>query len=96
MTYSDFTIEQLEKKFGLTETRTHLFNVDQLPVVQASERLLADITEGLEFPVFSEKAKSEILIMPVLREIRRQSGNGFSIFSGYTFEVEPSQGLTGS
>jgi hypothetical protein len=95
MAYSDFTIEQLEKQFGLIETRTHLFNADQLPDVQASDRLLADITEGLEFPVFSEKAKSEVLIMPVLREIRRQAGNQFSIFSGYTFDVEPSVGLTG-
>ena len=95
MAYSDFTIEQLEKQFGLLETRAYLFDVDQLPVVHASDRLLADITEGLEFPVFSEKAKSEILIMPVLREIRRQSGNRFSIFSGYTFEVDAAQGLTG-
>ncbi|TAE20897.1 MAG: hypothetical protein EAZ91_25950 [Cytophagales bacterium] len=95
MAYSDFTIEQLEKQFGLVEARTHLFVADELPAVSVSERLLADITEGLEFPVFSEKAKSEILIMPVLREIRRLSGNRFSIFSGYTFEVDPVQGLTG-
>lgn len=95
MAYSDFTLDQLERIFGVNEEQTHLFKEVNLPALIPSDRLLADVSEGQELPVFSEKAKSELLIMPVLREVRRQSGNVFNIFSGYQFEVDKERGLTG-
>jgi len=95
MAYSDFTLEQLERLFGVVETQVRLFSEASLITVQPSDRLLADVQEGQELPVFSEKAKSELLITPVLREVRRQSGNQFNIFSGYQFEVDKERGLTG-
>lgn len=95
MAYSDFTLDQLERVFGIAETQVRLFSDEDLIPIQPSERLLADVQEGQELPVFSEKAKSEMLITPVLREVRRQSGNQFNIFSGYQFEVDRERGLTG-
>ncbi|TAE24988.1 MAG: hypothetical protein EAZ91_19870 [Cytophagales bacterium] len=95
MAYSDFTLDQLERVFGISETQVRLFSDDIIVPIQPSERLLADVQEGQELPVFSEKAKSEMLITPVLREVRRQSGNQFNIFSGYQFEVDRERGLTG-
>lgn len=95
MVYSDFTLDQLDRLFGISETQVRLFSEESLITIQPSERLLADVQEGQELPVFSEKAKSEMLITPVLREVRRQSGNQFNIFSGYQFEVDKERGLTG-
>ena len=95
MAYSDFTLDQLDRLFGVAETQVRLFSEESLITIQPSERLLADVSEGQELPVFSEKAKSEMLITPVLREVRRQSGNQFNIFSGYQFEVDKERGLTG-
>jgi hypothetical protein len=95
MPYSDFTLDQLERSFGIVETQTHLFDANALSLPTPSDRLLADVSEGQELPVFSEKARSELLIMPVLREVRRQSDNFFNIFSGYQFEVDKERGLTG-
>ncbi len=42
----------------------------------------------------SEKAKSELLIMPILKKIRRNN-KFLNIFSGYNFEVNGSVGLNG-
>jgi hypothetical protein len=95
MAYSDFTLDQLERLFGVSETQLRLFSDEVLVPIQPSDRLLADVQEGQELPIFSEKAKSEMLITPVLREIRRQSDNQFNIFSGYQFEVDHERGLTG-
>ena len=89
MAYSDFTtIRQVEKQFGIRQIKKQLF-VD-IKQVSPSERLLEDIEEAEEMPLFSEKAKSELLIMPILKEVRRKNRT-FSIFSGYSFDVDKSQ-----
>jgi len=43
----------------------------------------------------SEKARSELLIMPILLEVRKQLDASFSLFSGVEFNVDEAQGLTG-
>lgn len=64
--------------------------------LQPSEWLKTAIEEAPIGQLGSEKAKSEFLIAPVLNEIRRHNRNKVSVFSGYSFEVEPLLGLTGS
>ena len=95
MAYSDFTtLRQVEKAFNIRHTIASFLahTTPELP----TEKLRFDLQEAAEMPLHaSEKAKSELLIMPVLREVRRQSGNFFNIFSGYQFEVNKDLGLTG-
>ena len=43
----------------------------------------------------TEKARSELLIMPVLLDVRRHFPGQVSLFSGALFDVDPSRGLTG-
>ncbi|MEM8641431.1 MAG: hypothetical protein AAGG51_21825 [Cyanobacteria bacterium P01_G01_bin.54] len=43
----------------------------------------------------TEKARSELIIAPILLEARRRSEQGVSIFSGVEFNVDASQGLAG-
>lgn len=91
--YSDFTIQDLQDMFGIKDqiTALHLY---QKPV-EPSPWLLdtLEIHQGL--PIGSEKAKSEMLITPILLDMYHRQPNAFSFFSGYSFEVDKSQSLTG-
>lgn len=94
MAYSDFiNIAQIEKQFGIKQTIGKLF--PQSPTIQPSQHLQIDLVDIEEMPLInSEKAKSEFLIVPILKEIRRRNRH-FSIFSGYTFDVDKEQSLVG-
>ncbi|MDE5115780.1 MAG: hypothetical protein O4860_00430, partial [Trichodesmium sp. St2_bin2_1] len=43
----------------------------------------------------SEKARSEMIIAPILIDIKRQNQEQINIFSGIDFTVEPEKGLNG-
>jgi hypothetical protein len=49
----------------------------------------------LAVAISTEKARSELIIAPVLLEVRRQVQRRVSLFSGVDFTVDPSQGLNG-
>jgi hypothetical protein len=61
-------------------------------------RLKETLEETLDLAssISTEKARSELLITPILLEIRRMFPNHISLFSGNTFNVEDSKGLTGA
>ncbi len=95
MAYSDFTFAKLKKKYGIGITNVNLFSNKDIPFVEPSKRLIEDIDEAVTMPTLSEKAKSEILIFPVIRELKRNNKN-ISIFSGYNFNIEGEKDLTGT
>jgi hypothetical protein len=94
MAYSDFTnIAQVEKQFGVHQTLGTIFG--NVSPIYPSENLRLDLLDIQQMPLInSEKAKSEFLIVPILKEIRRHSQR-FSIFSGYTFDVDEELSLVG-
>jgi hypothetical protein len=94
MAYSEFTLSKLKRNFDIEYHRGDLFS-NPLRKIFASERLQMDIDEGLLMPVFSEKAKSELLITPIFREIRRTNHNKFTFFSGFSFDVDFQKELNG-
>ena len=59
-----------------------------------SERLIADIEEGRGMSLISEKAKSEFLIAPVIKEVYRTHPN-LTVFSGISLNIESEKDLTG-
>ena len=94
MAYSDFvSISQLEDQFGITQNRTRLF--EGITPVAASDTLLNELYESASLPLLTEKAKSEFLIAPIFKEVRRHNQYAISFFSGYNFDVASEQGLTG-
>ncbi len=95
MAYSDFTFTKLETKFGIEQESAHLFKNIAIVSQKPSKRLLDDISDGREMPIYSEKAKSEALIFPIIREIKRRNPQ-ISIFSGYTFNVDIPNELSGA
>ena len=46
-------------------------------------------------PRGTEKAKSELLIVPVLLELYHKNPNHFQYFSGYNFDIDKENALTG-
>jgi hypothetical protein len=49
----------------------------------------------LAIAINTEKARSEMIITPVLLEIRRQAKGQISLFSGTEFNVDAETGLVG-
>jgi hypothetical protein len=95
MAYSDFTLRDLETKFGIQEERIRLFSTLSVADVQPTSWLLNELEESEEMPNLSEKSKSELMISPVFKELWRNTGKSFNLFSGYTFDVDKKLGLTG-
>jgi hypothetical protein len=95
MAYSDFTFTKLQTKFGIEQESIHLFKNITIVPQKPSKRLLDDVSDGREMPIYSEKAKSEALIFPIIREIKRKNPQ-ISIFSGYTFNVDIENDLSGA
>ena len=94
MAYSDFTVTKFEQRFNIRQTRAELF-AQPIRAVQPSALLTDTISSAERMPLFSEKAKSEMLIAPILLEILRQNDFRFTIFSGFSFDIDPPAGLNG-
>ncbi|GAB3642582.1 hypothetical protein [Spirosoma arcticum] len=93
MPYSDFTLEKIQERFGINNRLQSLFD-DITPVV-ASERLIADLDETHEILLRSEKAKSEWIVVPVLKEIKRRNNPFLTIHSGENLDADVAAGLDG-
>ncbi|MCY7355885.1 MAG: hypothetical protein LH609_00120 [Rudanella sp.] len=87
MAYSDFNLTKLQRLYGIGYDRTDLFprpHRQETP----SALLLAELEDSKLFPLLTEKAKSEFLIAPILRELARRNANGFTLFSGFSLDVD--------
>jgi hypothetical protein len=96
MAYSDFTLERVKADFSLTfnETTDLFVGIEAIaPSVRLSETLAEAVP--LASAISTEKAFSELIIAPILLEVRRRSVHPVSLFSGTNFVVKPEIGLTG-
>ena len=83
MSYEEFTLEQISSNFGLTiEENIELFA--NAPEVQLDEFFLKYLHNNIPLAVAigTEKAKSEMIIAPILIEMRRILKNQISLFFG--------------
>ncbi|MEQ9486771.1 hypothetical protein [Coleofasciculus sp. F4-SAH-05] len=96
MAYSDFkTINQVKAKFDLTINLINLF--PQSEQVEPSEYLKMTLKRNLKvaFDNDTEKARSELIIAPLLIETIEMFKGKVSLFSGQDFNVDATQGLNG-
>ncbi|KKI98956.1 hypothetical protein [Prochlorothrix hollandica] len=96
MAYSDFKIESLVKQFSLDiQEITNYFG--NTPVVEPGELLTLTLDRSLNLAVSinTEKARSELIIAPVLLEVKQRLQDQVSLFSGVDFTVESERGLNG-
>jgi hypothetical protein len=96
MAYSDFKLSNVSKIFELTITESSQLLAD-VPEIAASELLTTILKENIDLAVSinTEKARSEMIIAPILLEIRRKLNYHISLFSGIEFNVDSSKGLNG-
>ncbi|MBD2597117.1 hypothetical protein H6G74_22725 [Nostoc spongiaeforme FACHB-130] len=96
MPYSQFTIDRLKQDFRLMIVEGVRFFPENIEPVNPSPRLQA-ILEDLPWAIAvdTEKARSEVIINPVLLEVRRILHSSISVFSGEEFNVDASIGLNG-
>ncbi len=97
MPYSQFTtMAKVKEAFNLT-TREGIRFLPEIAPIQPSSILEGTLEENLPLAVGtgSEKARSELIISPVLVEVRRILNRQISLFSGEDFNVDESMGLNG-
>lgn len=96
MPYSDFTLRKVKQSFGITTVEGEKFMPEIKPIA-ASATLTDYLEESLPLAIAtgSEKARSELIISPVLLEVRKILQRKISLFSGADFTVDPALGLTG-
>lgn len=96
MAYSNFTLSKVKSDFGIFTDETQDIFADTTPI-PPSDLLSLILKDQLPLAgaINTEKARSELVIMPILMEVRRILNNKISIFSGSSFEVDAAQGLDG-
>jgi hypothetical protein len=93
MTYSDFTLADVDKAFGVQMQPADLFPA--LVPVAAPPWLQATLARGMQLSLLSEKARSEFIVAPILLAARELSHDAISIYSGQRLDVLPEKGLIG-
>ncbi len=96
MAYSDFTLSKAQNSFNLTLDETgDLFN-DVSPVSPSDTlKTILSYYVPLATSIGTEKARSELMIAPILVEVRKLLSNKISLFSGNEFNVDATKGLQG-
>jgi hypothetical protein len=96
MAYNKFTTELAVEQFDLNIVAWENPHAGVVPV-EPSDFLKSVLKEymPLGLAIGTEKARSELIVMPILAEVRSQMNYQVSIFSGKRLNVDTSQGLTG-
>lgn len=96
MSYKDFTLRKIQERFGLDLIeRTGIFaDVAERAVSQSLRDILLE-NVPLATAINTEKARSELIISPVLVELRKVFDRRISLFSGIEFNVDKDQELNG-
>jgi hypothetical protein len=95
MAYNTFTLELAKNQFSLTIINERF--CDSLPIAEPQLEFtivfndLLELAEGAR----TEKAKSELLVTPILAQATKLSGGTVKLFSGEEFNVDQEKGLNG-
>ncbi|OQY56048.1 MAG: hypothetical protein B6245_18910 [Desulfobacteraceae bacterium 4572_88] len=96
MPYSSFTIRKVQKEFSLEiiEDADLFSGTEPREIGNHLKETLSD-NVSLAAAVNTEKARSELIIAPVLIEIRKMFDKKISFFSGIEMNVDKERDLTG-
>jgi hypothetical protein len=96
MSYSQFSIDTIEATFGITIVDAVGIFAD-ITSVEYSDFLAQTLKKyiPLALAIGTEKSRSELILTPILVELKEQLQNQISLFSGREFNVSPEKGLNG-
>nr|WP_201280371.1 hypothetical protein [Hassalia byssoidea] len=96
MAYSDFTLSKFKKDFNIhLDERIDLFADIEPREISTQLTTTLEETTDLALAINTEKARSEMIITPILLEVRRKANYQISLFSGTDFNVDAEKGLNG-
>src|SRR5882724_8004767 len=96
MAYSKFNLTEVLKKFSLVTNDTQdLF--PNVVSIEPSDLLQATLAQNVPLArrIATEKARSELIVAPMLVEVWRRAQPDTGFFSGVDFSVDEQQGLNG-
>jgi hypothetical protein len=95
MPYSSFTLAQVQRQFGLNVIKG-VFLKD-IPVLTPRDWLVNLLHEStpLAAGLGTEKVRSELIVAPLLFEIRELLDRQIGLFSGTDFTIDIDAGLNG-
>lgn len=97
MAYSDFSLAKVSKTFELKLLdAVNMFSA--IPELESSNFLVETLLYTVPLAISSntKKARSEMIIAPILIELRKQLNSEISFFSGIDFTIDPEKGLNGN
>lgn len=96
MPYSRFSLKKVKQDFALTliEDQDLFSPVEPHSISEDLSRILQE-NLPLALAVSTEKARSELLISPILVELRKIFDRKISLFSGVDFNVDETRDLNG-
>jgi hypothetical protein len=96
MAYSEFSLDRVRRDFSLA-VNDNVVLFDQVREIPVSPSLRSSLDEcvPLAIQIGNEKARSELIIAPILIEVRRLTGRRIGFFTGVELNVSRESGLTG-
>ena len=97
MAYSDFQkISDVQEKFSIDvfADRSFFRDISEIEPTDFLKELLAE-NIPLALNINTEKARSELMIMPILVAVRKMFNYQISLFAGTEFTVDKKEGLNG-
>jgi hypothetical protein len=93
MAYSNFTLSEIEEKFGITNREQKIF--PQFLKSNPSTWLLDTLEKASHLPIRSEKARSEAIVFPILTELCEKNKHDIIFYSGESLIADKKRSLTG-
>jgi hypothetical protein len=95
MAYNNFTLESVKDRFDLQLINNRFCELFPISEPQSEFLTIFDESFALAEVAKSEKAKSELLVSPILVQARRLVDRQVQLFSGEEFNVDQDKGLNG-
>jgi hypothetical protein len=93
MAYSQFNYKRTRSELGISEENVIFFT--EITAIQPTDTLLNTLQRAKMIALFSEKARSEGIVLPILLEIHELNKNRFSVYSGAVLNADDSRQLNG-
>ncbi len=94
MAYNKYTLSSINERFGIENQNIRFLSSNLKPFI-ISEQFKNELLDVEGIGLFTEKSKSEHIVTPVLKELRKKNKDKFSYFSGYEFNVDANLKLNG-
>ena len=93
MAYSQFNYKKVRTELGISNKAAALFG--EIVPIEPSSWLKESIAMAWGVALFSEKARSEGIVFPILLEMRKRNAESISFYSGAILNADESKGLNG-